>query len=202
MDRRDSAVSRCVCGDGDPGSVFGEGSDRAKNWLLLLYPAGWHYRGKVRLNWYDDEMLARLDPGKRRWFGDRAMPSSPENVKTMREKIRLMIFMLVAPVLEHVEKKYLLTATTTDEARLACALERFRLARGSFPSTLAELTPDFLRAVPMEIVNGEPYHYRRESDGSFVLYSVGTDLRDDGGVIDPKLSAGKQSDWVWRYPRK
>ena len=62
--------------------------------------------------------------------------------------------------------------------------------------------PEFLPALPVEIVNGEPYRYRRTDDGSFVLYSVGLDLRDDGGVIDPKKSAKEQADWVWRYPAK
>ena len=90
----------------------------------------------------------------------------------------------------------------TDLALVACALERFRLARGNYPKALAELAPEFLPGIPVEIVNGEPYRYRRTDDGSFVLYSVGTDLRDDGGVIDPKKKTSKQDDWVWRYPAK
>jgi hypothetical protein len=52
----------------------------------------------------------------------------------------------------------------------------------------------------MEIVNGEPYHYRHLADGSFVLYSVGADMKDDGGEIDPSATENKQKDWVWRYP--
>ena len=90
----------------------------------------------------------------------------------------------------------------TDEARLACALERFRLSHGNFPNALTNLAPEFIPSVPVEIVNGQPYHYRRLDDGSFILYSVGMDLRDDGGVNDPNLSASKQHDWVWRYPAR
>jgi len=100
------------------------------------------------------------------------------------------------------EKRYLHAAAFTDMARIACALERHRLARGDFPDTLAALDAELIDPVPYEVVNGQPYRYRRTEEGSFLLYSVGIDLRDDGAVIDPKLSAMKQSDWVWRYPAK
>ena len=54
--------------------------------------------------------------------------------------------------------------------------------------------------MPVEILNGESYHYRREADGSFVLYSVGPDLRDDGGFTDPRHPVTQRHDWIWRYP--
>jgi hypothetical protein len=34
-------------------------------------------------------------------------------------------------------------------------------------------------------MNGEPLRYRLTSDGDFVLYSVGTDGRDNGGDPNP-----------------
>jgi len=172
----------------------------ADTWTYSLYPTGWFYRSKLRSNEFFDELLARCDPGQRRWFGERAVPSSPEHIKDMPAKIRHLIFMLAAPVFEHSEKRFVQSGTLTDQARLACGLERFHLARGTYPHGLSELTPEFLATLPAEIVNGEPYRYRRTDDGSFLLYSVGLDLHDDGGVIDPKATASKQADWVWRYP--
>jgi hypothetical protein len=97
---------------------------------------------------------------------------------------------------------YLWMTALTDEARLACALERFRLHRGRYPEKLSELTPDFLPSLPAQVVNGEPYIYRPTEDGSFILYSVGTDLHDDGGITGRKGPGWKQPDWVWRYPAK
>jgi hypothetical protein len=170
--------------------------------MLRVYPTGWHYRSMLRMNRYFDEMLAQVEPDRRRWFGDRPTPSSPQNLTTLPSKIHYLFFSLATPVFETAESRWIHTATVTDQARLACALERYRLARGNYPGNLAELAPEFIPEVPLEIVNGEPYHYRRTDDGSFILYSVGTDLHDDGGVIDPKLSASKQRDWVWRYPAK
>ena len=74
------------------------------------------------------------------------------------------------------------------------------MARGAYPERLAELVPDFTATVPVEIVSGEPYRHRRTDDGRFLLYSVGVDLLDDGGAIDPTVKTSKQKDWVWRYP--
>ncbi len=173
----------------------------ADEWTLWLYPTGWHYRSKLRSNRHFDEMLTRFDPAQRRWFSGRAVPSSPEHIKDMPTKIRHLLFMLSAPHFEEAHQRFVQTATFTDHTGLACALERFQLARGAFPHALSELAPEFMFAIPAEIVNGEPYCYRRADDGSFVLYSVGTDLHDDGGIIDPKVSAAKQQDWVWRYPQ-
>ncbi len=176
-------------------------------WTYSLYPSGWLYQSKVRSNRFFDEMSARIDPAQRRYFGERPVHSGSE-IKSLPKRIYYLLFATMTPGLENVEKRYVQAATVTDQTRLACALERFRIARGAFPEALSELTPGFVASLPVEIVNGEPYRYRRTDDGSFLLYSVGLDLRDDDGIIDPKLRADwrasptDQPDWVWRYPAK
>ena len=165
-----------------------------------LYPSGWLYQSQVRANHFFDELSARIDPDQRRYFGDRPIPSSSAHITSLPARIYFILFTAMSPTLESVEKRWVQTATTTDQTRIACALERFRLTRQAFPQALSELTPDFLVPVPAEIVNGEPYRYHRTEGDSFVLHSVGPDLRDDGGIIDPKKSAKDQADWVWRYP--
>jgi hypothetical protein len=170
--------------------------------FFRIYPIGWHYQSKVRLNRFFDELSLRVDPAQRRFFGEAPVLSSPDNLRTPPKKIYYLLFGIVAPVFEGIEKRFAQAATMTDHARLACALERFRLAHQAFPATLAELTPAFIPAVPIEVVNGEPYHYRRTEDGSFLLYSVGSDLRDDSGILAPAVTASKQLDWIWRYPEQ
>jgi hypothetical protein len=162
-------------------------------WALNLYPVGWDYRSLVRGNRYIDEAVAQFDPARRRYFSDRPLPSAPSGTESLTQKIYNRYFEIVVPV--GPVKGYVRAATTTDHVRLACSLERFRMARGAYPEKLAELVPEFIPEIPAEIVNGEPYRYRRTDDGSFVLYSVGLDLHDDGGMVDPA-----QKDWVWRYP--
>ena len=94
-----------------------------------------------------------------------------------------------------------------DLARVAIALERYRLAHGGYPESLDALAPQFMEKVPHDVIGGQPLHYRRTSDGQFILYSVGWNERDDGGVV--VLTKGStpsadidQGDWVWRYPQK
>ena len=57
-----------------------------------FYPTGWLYQSKVRSNHYFDEMFARIEPGKRRYLGERPAPSSPEFIKGPAEKIRFIFF--------------------------------------------------------------------------------------------------------------
>ena len=66
---------------------------------------------------------------------------------------------------------------------MAIALERYRLAHGEYPESLDALAPQFMEKIPHDIINGQPLHYRRTSDGQFVLYSVGWNETDDGGVV-------------------
>jgi hypothetical protein len=92
--------------------------------------------------------------------------------------------------------------TTADQAALACALERYRLAKGQFPENLEALVPQFIARLPSDLLSGEPYKYRRTDDGQFTLYSVGWNEKDDGGVTGKTLYDDKQGDWVWQYPPK
>jgi hypothetical protein len=177
----------------------GENAESTKR-FIGLYPVGWFYQSKARTNRFFDESLARVDVQAHRLYAERPVPSDATSSAPLTEKLRFMLFFLFTPALRELEKKFVQLASITAEARLACALERSRLAHGHYPEKLAELAPEFIPSVPAEVVNGEPYRYRRTDDDNFVLYSVGTDLRDDGGTIDPKLSASKQRDWVWRYP--
>jgi len=94
-----------------------------------------------------------------------------------------------------------------DLARTAMALERYRLAKGEYPEALSGLAPQFIANVPQDIFGGAPLHYRRTDVGQFVLYSVGWNEQDDGGVVVFKKGSTPeadldQGDWVWRYPAK
>ena len=90
-----------------------------------------------------------------------------------------------------------------DLARVAIALERHRLAEGAYPESLDALAPRYIGKIPCDVINGQPLHYRRTADGKFLLYSIGWDGVDDGGVIF-KTERGrldeKKGDWVWMFP--
>ncbi len=104
--------------------------------------------------------------------------------------------------LRNVPAKAAAAQTAANQAALACALERYRLANGQFPETLAALSPQFIAHPPNDVITGQPYKYRRTDDGQFLLYSVGWDEKDDGGVPGKTLFDLTQGDWVWSYPAK
>ena len=62
------------------------------------------------------------------------------------------------------------TAVTLDEARTACAIERFRLAQGRLPTELGELVPAYLKELPADVVGQGPLRYlpRRRAVTGFI----------------------------------
>ena len=100
------------------------------------------------------------------------------------------------------------TAVRTEGQRqltlAAIALKRYQLRQGKWPASLEALVPEFVTAVPYDYMSAQPLRYRLKDDGSYVLYSVGEDGKDDGG--DPTPPSGKASglwegrDAVWPSP--
>jgi len=94
----------------------------------------------------------------------------------------------------------------------AIALERYRGKNGSYPQTLAALTPEFLPNPLPDFMDGQPLRYRPTDDGHFLLYSVGQDCVDNGGKMRRSFrDAGldrpprpgtpeAESDLVWPLP--
>ena len=62
------------------------------------------------------------------------------------------------------------------------AMRRYILKQGRIPKTLEELVPDYMAATVKDPFNGEPLRYHAAQG---VVYSVGSDLKDDGGHPTP-----------------
>jgi hypothetical protein len=109
---------------------------------------------------------------------------------------------MLLPALGRVIVKSAAAQTAFNQAAIACALERYRLANGHFPETLGALAPQFISPVPNDVLTGEHYKYRLKDDRQFLLYSTGWDEKDDGGVPGKTIFNDQQGDWVWEYPAK
>ncbi|MBZ0172090.1 MAG: hypothetical protein K8E66_06900, partial [Phycisphaerales bacterium] len=72
-----------------------------------------------------------------------------------------------------------------DALRTRIAIEQFRLLRGRWPGSLTELVPEFLDRIPHDRADGHPLRYRLDEQGRPLLYSLGPDRDDDGGVPTP-----------------
>jgi hypothetical protein len=79
-----------------------------------------------------------------------------------------------------------------NQATIACALERFRLANGVYPKTLEQLVPQLLDRVPHDAVSGRPMIYQPGEAGRFILRGVGPN-----GTDDRKKQVS--DDWLWTY---
>ncbi len=60
------------------------------------------------------------------------------------------------------------------------AIEAYRRDAGRYPGKLEDLLPRYLPRLPIDYADRKPLRYRRDNDG-YLLYSIGSDGRDDGG---------------------
>ncbi len=64
---------------------------------------------------------------------------------------------------------------------VALAIGGYHAEHGDYPPNLNALAPEYLDSLPIDFATGELPVYRVE-DGAAVVYSLGTDLEDDGGA--------------------
>jgi hypothetical protein len=80
-------------------------------------------------------------------------------------------------------------------AMLEAAIRAFRAQHDQLPPFLDALVPEYLAAVPADPFSGKPFRYRPTEDG-YLLYSVGFDGYDDGGlrIATPDARRGEKQD--------
>jgi hypothetical protein len=170
-------------------------------------PSGWIRLTQVSMaRMFQDHLVPVLDTNRNVVdirLGERLAKQAEEQLKgwSPYKVLARQLFPALSPAVNRAAS----AQTILNQARLAVALERFRLAEGQFPAELRELAPRFLNVIPLDAVNGEPYRYRREAPDRFLLYSVGANLEDDGAeVAQDKRGRAKpydaEGDWVWRSP--
>jgi hypothetical protein len=175
--------------------------------LLRFMPGGWYHRNMVTISQlHQDSTLAVVNEHTRRVSpqtaaaGERAFQSLPGGPGSAFVRTLFSSSPTKAAVWSARMQTWL------DAVRIACTLERYRLANGQLPDSLAALAPRFLKTLPADLIDGQPLRYRKESAGGFILYSVGWNQKDDGGTIawtdDKKQSVDpNEGDWVCRVPR-
>jgi hypothetical protein len=176
---------------------------------LTFMPSAFFYQTELAFARMHQQWILPLVDTNSRTVSPAALQRAENSVQAERKhyspyKVQaLMLF----PAIGRAVEKFAAIQVSIDLARVACALERYRLAHGEYPETLDALAPQFIEKVPHDIINGKPLHYRRTDDGKFVLYSVGWNGTDDGGQIvfakgSVKVVDREKGDWVWQYPAK
>ena len=65
--------------------------------------------------------------------------------------------------------------------RIALALEAYHAKHKNYPETLDELSPAYLKMIPLDVFSDEPLRYSTSPSG-YTLYSIGLNQVDDQGV--------------------
>lgn len=89
-----------------------------------------------------------------------------------------------------------------DASRIGLACKIYHAQNGRFPDRIGDLVPDLLGEEPLDPFTGEPFVYRTNGDG-FIVYSLGSNKKDDGGRSSPitHMVMEKDDDWSWRENR-
>jgi hypothetical protein len=198
----------------DPGKEADEAAQQFKFWV-------WKWRWS-----YDEELMSmqELQGGietARKIQSNAPFVVTLKSYDTAADKIRApytnmigKFFLGLDPgYLHNYLRKLCLIEAQRKLAITAIALKRFQVAHQKFPADLKELTPSYLASIPIDPMDGKPLRYRPNSDGTFLLYSVGEDGVDDGGdstipksVQPPQVVSNQNSNWtsrrdmVWPVP--
>lgn len=188
----------------------GSGSPSLPTRILLdLIPRGWFYQNQLNCIRPMEELYLPVADTRQRTISPSKTKKADAAVKaqTRRPNAFNVIERMLLPSLGNASRRFAYGQAAVDLARTAIALERYRLAHGEYPGTLDPLTPLFGDKVPHDVINGQPLRYRLNAYGQFVLYSVGWNETDDGGVAvftkgsTPTVDINR-GDWVWKYPQK
>jgi hypothetical protein len=174
--------------------------------LLRLVPKGWFDQNKLSLGRLHVEYILPVVDEERRLVSPAQSRRMAQLVESLRPTPYDLFSRMLLPALNRIATKTASAQAYVDLARVACALERYRLANGNYPENLDVLSPKYISKLPHDVINGGPLKYRRTED-SFTLYSVGWNGTDDGGKV--VLTTGKNprwdqnnGDWVWTYPAR
>lgn len=69
----------------------------------------------------------------------------------------------------------------------ALALKAFSLENNKYPNTLQELVPKYLKELPSDPYSVKGIYKYKNKGNKFLLYSIGPDGKDNGGVSIPRL---------------
>jgi hypothetical protein len=184
----------------------GQMMDSGPLWIL---PSGWCYQNMLNVSRFHQQFtLPAVDENARR-VNPQLTKEGITWVNSQQRGPYNIFLLMLAPALDKAVLHSARAQTLVDETRVACALARYRLEKGTLPEALSALTPEFLKSVPADLFDGQPLRYRREQDGSYHLYSIGWNEKDDGGEM--ALKEGKaattrgsvdatRGDWVWSMP--
>ncbi len=172
------------------------------NSSLDYFPAFFFYSNQYQINRILTEIiLSGIDVSNHRLNVHQFKKMEEEilDLKSSFLPFRHAIALMMLPGLNKVALKVSQTQAALDQSAIVAALERYRLAKGSYPKKLAALRPKFIAKIPGDLFHDQGLVYRINEDNSFTLYSTGYNGTDDGGefFISGETIDFAKGDWPW-----
>lgn len=180
-------------------AAFGNGEEASVPVALRVAPGGWLRFNQAALS----RCLDGLAQQARATSATGALSSipGPADLKDLGPMPYTFMARMLVPAVSRAFAKADRSRANIHLVTTVCALERFRADHGGrLPESLAALAPEYLASVPIDPMSGTGLVYQPAADGSFRLYSVGANARDDGGAGASKGHT-EPLDWAWP-PRK
>ncbi len=181
--------------------------------ICFASPNGWFRQNQIRFaEFYLQQCLPIADPENRTISPKAARQAQTYmNASVARVGPYNILPHIFLPLAESMNadrafgaNKFAFAQESVDLARVAIVLERDCMAHGKYPEALAALAPQFIDKLPHDVIGGGPLKYSR-TDNGFVLYSIGWNEKDDGGVsasMKNGLLNSDDGDWVWQSAAK
>lgn len=190
--------------------------EKGVNWFhvaLRCVPRGWIYQNLLSFDDVSQKFMEAIDLQNDRV--DIGLINQYANEVEQHDKDRTPYFFLARrSIINHqiALQHLLMNQAALRQLIIACSLEDYRSQHGEYPENLEGLVPKYLAKIPADVIDGKPMRYRLEGKAAFVLYSIGWDQKDEGGVVKetrkattvPKLGFTfyrmdrTQGDWVFR----
>ncbi len=106
---------------------------------------------------------------------------------------------LILPRIYTVVVKEATLEAMMEAARVGLACLIYRNQYGKYPEKISDLVPGILKEEPLDPFTGKSLIYRTRENG-FIVYSLGTNQKDDNGKMSEmtQLIMEKDDDWSWR----
>ena len=170
--------------------------DDSKSKLLLDWmPRGWFYQNMAMGARIEQELLTSIDPSNQLVWPHQADKYYHQlEARLKHDSPYTFLVAIATPNFRRAVQTVARNQTQVNQARIACALERYHLAQAQYPETLDALTPRYIDKLPHDLIGGQPLIYHRTDGGGYLIYSIGWDEIDNGGVRGKTTEEG---DWVW-----
>ncbi len=190
----------------DPEYLFYLGTSRSRSYGAFLRERGRFSRYLARLAFklfwiepsdryhYLDTMNTYIEASKKGFPDALDAPPPVVRFRDWRDAPFELMTSLLTPALARVIPQDANATTYVRLARTIIALTMYKMDHGDYPDSLSALVPDYLPQIDADPYDGKPIRYKKRDSGC-VVYSVGANRTDDGGVYADQW--GKNGDITW-----